>query len=47
MTNATPNGSETISADEGKVVIEVLTCQVKMKTLNNSIIFLDNIDSRN
>ena len=27
MTNTTPNGSDTISAEEGKVVIEVLTCE--------------------
>lgn len=26
MINTTPNGSGTISADEGKVVIEVLAC---------------------
>jgi len=26
MTNTTPNGSDTISAEEGKVVIDVLTC---------------------
>lgn len=28
MTNTTPRGSGTISADEGKAVIEVLTCNI-------------------
>lgn len=37
MINTTPNGSDTISADEGKVVIEVLTCnEWKDFALNNA-----------
>lgn len=37
MTKTTPNGSDTISADEGNVVTEVLTCHEGQDlTLNNA-----------
>jgi hypothetical protein len=31
MTNTTPRGSGTISAEEGKAVMEVLTCNINKK----------------